>query len=88
MIKQVQSVIDQVITAVEFLFLFTLASGLLVLYAAQRREEALRRANALRTQDANAAVTTIRAADEAELRGVERRAVRGACWCWRFLTGG
>jgi putative ABC transport system permease protein len=33
-IRQVQNVIDQVITAVEFLFLFTLASGVLVLYAA------------------------------------------------------
>ena len=33
-LKQVQSVIDQVVTAVEFLFLFTLASGVLVLYAA------------------------------------------------------
>ena len=33
-LKQVQTVIDQVVTAVEFLFLFTLASGVLVLYAA------------------------------------------------------
>jgi putative ABC transport system permease protein len=33
-IRQVQDVLDQVVTAVEFLFLFTLASGLLVLYAA------------------------------------------------------
>ncbi len=33
-LKQVQDVIDQVVTAVEFLFLFTLASGVLVLYAA------------------------------------------------------
>jgi putative ABC transport system permease protein len=33
-IRQVQNVIDQVVTAVEFLFLFTLASGVLVLYAA------------------------------------------------------
>ncbi|MDO8651878.1 MAG: FtsX-like permease family protein [Undibacterium sp.] len=51
MIKQVQSVLDQVITAVEFLFLFTLASGVLVLYAAlagsqdiRMREAALLRA--------------------------------------------
>ncbi|MFC5475127.1 ABC transporter permease [Paraherbaspirillum soli] len=33
-IKQIQGVIDQVVAAVEFLFLFTLASGVLVLYAA------------------------------------------------------
>jgi len=46
-----QDVLDQVITAVEFLFLFTLASGVLVLYAAlagsqdvRMREAALLRA--------------------------------------------
>lgn len=33
-LRQIQAVLDQVITAVEFLFLFTLASGVLVLYAA------------------------------------------------------
>ncbi|HEU4376000.1 MAG TPA: FtsX-like permease family protein, partial [Telluria sp.] len=33
-IGQLQEVLDQVVTAVEFLFLFTLASGVLVLYAA------------------------------------------------------
>jgi putative ABC transport system permease protein len=33
-LRQIQSVLDQVIRAVEFLFLFTLASGVLVLYAA------------------------------------------------------
>jgi putative ABC transport system permease protein len=33
-VKQLQDVLDQVITAVEFLFLFTLVSGVLVLYAA------------------------------------------------------
>ncbi|MEB0135608.1 FtsX-like permease family protein [Actimicrobium sp. CCC2.4] len=33
-IKQIQAVVDQVVTAVEFLFLFTLVSGVLVLYAA------------------------------------------------------
>ncbi|MGJ9418219.1 ABC transporter permease [Massilia sp. CMS3.1] len=33
-IRQVQDVVDQVVVAVEFLFLFTLASGVLVLYAA------------------------------------------------------
>ena len=51
MIKQLSSVLDQVITAVEFLFMFTLASGVLVLYAAlagsqdiRMREAALLRA--------------------------------------------
>jgi putative ABC transport system permease protein len=33
-LRQIQAVLDQVIRAVEFLFLFTLASGVLVLYAA------------------------------------------------------
>jgi putative ABC transport system permease protein len=33
-IRQLQQVLDQVVTAVEFLFVFTLASGVLVLYAA------------------------------------------------------
>ncbi|WP_370663820.1 ABC transporter permease [Massilia violaceinigra] len=33
-IRQLQEVLDQVVTAVEFLFMFTLASGVLVLYAA------------------------------------------------------
>ena len=33
-LRQIQAVLDQVISAVEFLFLFTLASGVLVLYAA------------------------------------------------------
>ena len=50
-IRQVQEVMDQVISAVEFLFAFTLASGVLVLYAAlmgstdeRRREAGLLRA--------------------------------------------
>jgi putative ABC transport system permease protein len=34
LLRQVQQVLDQVVTAVEFLFVFTLASGVLVLYAA------------------------------------------------------
>src|SRR5690606_10171 len=33
-IRQLQEVLDQVVVAVEFLFMFTLASGVLVLYAA------------------------------------------------------
>jgi len=50
-VRQIRGMIDQVVTAVEFLFLFTLASGMLVLYAAlaasqeqRRREAALLRA--------------------------------------------
>jgi putative ABC transport system permease protein len=50
-VRQIRDVIDQVVTAVEFLFLFTLASGVLVLYAAlassqdqRTREAALLRA--------------------------------------------
>ena len=58
MVAQIQQVIDQVVTAVEFLFLFTLASGMLVLYAAlagsqdERKREAglLRALGATRTQ--------------------------------------
>jgi putative ABC transport system permease protein len=58
MIRQVQNVLDQVVVAVEFLFLFTLASGILVLYAAlvgsqdERTREAglLRALGATRTQ--------------------------------------
>ena len=49
-LKQVQNVIDQVVTAVEFLFLFTLASGVLVLYAALAgsQDERTREAGLLR----------------------------------------
>ena len=50
-LKQLQAVLDQVIVAVQFVFLFALASGLLVLYAAlvatedeRRREAAVMRA--------------------------------------------
>jgi putative ABC transport system permease protein len=41
-IHQVQEVVDQVVIAVEFLFLFTLASGVLVLYAALMGSQAER----------------------------------------------
>ncbi len=49
-LKQVQDVIDQVVTAVEFLFLFTLAAGVLVLYAALvgSQDERTREAGLLR----------------------------------------
>jgi putative ABC transport system permease protein len=50
MIRQVQNVLDQVVVAVEFLFLFTLASGILVLYAALvgSQDERTREAGLLR----------------------------------------
>ncbi len=50
MIRQVQSVLDQVIKAVEFLFVFTLASGVLVLYAALvgSQDERIRESGLLR----------------------------------------
>ena len=49
-IRQLQGVLDQVIAAVEFLFLFTLASGVLVLYAALvgSQDERIREASLLR----------------------------------------
>ncbi len=49
-IKQVQDVLDQVVAAVEFLFLFTLASGVLVLYAALvgSQDERIRESGLLR----------------------------------------
>jgi putative ABC transport system permease protein len=49
-VKQIQDVVDQVVAAVEFLFLFTLASGVLVLYAALAgtRDERMREASLLR----------------------------------------
>jgi putative ABC transport system permease protein len=49
-VRQVQGVIDQVVRAVEFLFLFTLASGVLVLYAALvgSQDERIREAGLLR----------------------------------------
>ena len=61
-IRQIQTVLDQVVTAVEFLFLFTLAAGALVLYAAllgsqhERTREAglLRALGATRSQLARA----------------------------------
>lgn len=61
-IRQLQEVLDQVVVAVEFLFMFTLASGVLVLYAAlmgsqsERTREAglLRALGATRSQLATA----------------------------------
>jgi putative ABC transport system permease protein len=54
-LKQVQDILDQVITAVEFLFSFTLATGILVLYAAllSSRDERVREAALLRALGAS-----------------------------------
>ncbi|MFM7706376.1 MAG: ABC transporter permease, partial [Rubrivivax sp.] len=69
-IAQVQGVLDQVIRAVEFLFVFTLAAGLVVLFAAvtatreaRAREYALMRAMGARGQ-------LLRTVQRAELLGV------------------
>ena len=49
-LRQIEAVLDQVVAAVEFLFVFTLASGLLVLYAALMgsQDERIREAGLLR----------------------------------------
>ncbi|MDB5796187.1 MAG: FtsX-like permease family protein [Paucimonas sp.] len=56
-LRQVQAVIDQVVAAVEFLFLFTLLSGVLVLYAALAgsQDERMREAALLRALGATRA---------------------------------
>ena len=53
--RQVQAVIDQVVAAVEFLFVFTLTAGVLVLYAAlaSSRDERVREAALLRALGAS-----------------------------------
>jgi putative ABC transport system permease protein len=54
-LKQIQDILDQVVTAVEFLFSFTLATGILVLYAAlaSSRDERIREAALLRALGAS-----------------------------------
>jgi putative ABC transport system permease protein len=54
-LRQVQSVVDQVISAVEFLFIFTVLAGVLVLYAAlaSSRDERLRETGLLRALGAS-----------------------------------
>lgn len=54
-LRQVQAVLDQVIAAVEFLFVFTLIAGVLVLYAAlaSSRDERVREAGLLRALGAS-----------------------------------
>jgi putative ABC transport system permease protein len=56
-LKQIQDILDQVITAVEFLFSFTLVTGLLVLYAAllSSRDERVKEAALLRALGASSA---------------------------------
>jgi putative ABC transport system permease protein len=56
-LKQIQDILDQVITAVEFLFSFTLITGLLVLYAAllSSRDERIKEAALLRALGASSA---------------------------------
>ena len=53
--RQVQSIVDQVVRAVEFLFVFTLVAGVLVLYAAllSSRDERTREAALLRALGAS-----------------------------------
>jgi putative ABC transport system permease protein len=72
MIKQLTDVLDQVITAVEFLFLFTLASGVLVLYAALAGSQDLR----------------MREAALLRALGATRRQLSQAQWIEFLLIGG
>ncbi len=69
-ITQVQRVLDQVIRAVEFLFAFTLAAGLVVLFAAvtATREERAREYAIMRALGARASL--LRQVQRAELVGV------------------
>ncbi|WCT23216.1 ABC transporter permease [Acidovorax temperans] len=69
-INQVQRVLDQVIRAVEFLFAFTLAAGLVVLFAAvtATREERAREFAIMRAVGARASL--LRQVQRAELMGV------------------
>ena len=71
-LKQIQDVVDQVVTAIEFLFLFTLASGVLVLYAA------LAGSNEVRTREA----ALLRAL------GATRKQLSHAQWIEFTLIGG
>jgi putative ABC transport system permease protein len=69
-ITQIQRVLDQVIGAVEFLFGFTLASGLVVLFAAvtATREERAREFAIMRAVGAQSSL--LRQVQRAELMGV------------------
>ena len=69
-IRQIQRVLDQVIRAVEFLFAFTLAAGLVVLFAAvtATREERAREFAIMRAVGAKSSL--LRQVQRAELMGV------------------
>ncbi len=69
-VNQVQRVLDQVVQAVEFLFTFTLAAGLVVLFAAvtATREERAREFAIMRAVGANSRL--LRQVQRAELAGV------------------
>ncbi|OYU72665.1 MAG: ABC transporter permease, partial [Burkholderiales bacterium PBB5] len=69
-LAQVQAVLDQVVRAVEFLFGFTLAAGLVVLFAAvsATRENRAREYAVMRAVGASSAL--LRAVQRAELLGV------------------
>jgi putative ABC transport system permease protein len=69
-LKQIQDILDQVTTAVEFLFVFTLLAGLLVLYAAllSSRDERTREAALLRALGASRA--QLSGAQSAEFAGL------------------
>ena len=80
--RQVQAVIDQVIAAVEFLFVFTLAAGVLVLYAAlaSSRDERVREAGLLRALGASRRQLVARANRR---DAVHRRSCRTVGSDWR-----
>jgi len=63
-VRQVQGVVDQLISAVRFLFLFTLGAGLLVLYSALVATEDERRREA--------AVMRVYGASRAQVAGSQR----------------
>ncbi len=69
-LAQIQGVLDQVVRAVEFLFMFTLAAGLVVLFAAitATREERAREFAVMRAVGAQARL--LRQVQRAELAGV------------------
>src|SRR5690606_33647021 len=69
-LAQVQQVLDQVIRAVEFLFIFSLAAGLVVLFAAvtATREERAREFAIMRALGASSGL--LRQVQRAELAGV------------------
>ncbi len=79
-VKQIQSVLDQVIAAVEFLFIFTLAAGMVVLFAAisATREERTREFAIMRAVGARASL----------LRQVQRIELIGLGLLAGFLASG